>query len=392
MPQITIPFDFSTPPTDGQAIVYDLSSNSFIAGSGGGGGSTDVENTGLGDAALVYQTGTGTVLVAGLNGDSTTTTVTSTDGGQTATVAAKNTSAVWNASEFLGQPAINSGLADLDGWVYNNSLSQWENRPIVNSIDSPASGYTSQVLGPTGDVQVKDIGSSDDSISVSSGVGFTDLTVPIIDLENTVDITSFYVLSNPGLATTGIPYSFRGLNQIGQDATGRNFLNWTQDATNIYANINPEVVVTKYAFSVSTASFGASHALAQLKGTTIAANVLNTNGQELRFNMTGNYTATASQLTVNFKWGGATIYTLPTSTLLGAATSSYTLQFTIKRTGTTSATAFCSFIGSDPTNVSPCSATVQSGMDFTVTNVMEITASTGSGATISAFGHDIYLQ
>lgn len=315
--------------------------------------------------------------------------------------------AIFNAAKILNKPVsyLSGGPFENEALIYNG-VDSFENKAIVNSCNRSTANFSPIVNGgvgtpQTGNVYFVDVTSSDNSVNIQTQVVTDDLSkyldfrIPLIDLENTADGTSFYPLSNPGAAVLdGDPYLFKGLNTITPT-----YINFTQDSDNIYVNFDATSLAA-YAARLFTSqtitNIGASQAETDLASFTIAANTLNANGKKVVYTCRGNFTAITTALTLKFKFAGSTIFTIPNVGLLGNAGSSWHAVFTVKRSSSTSIAADVVFEANDDTSLTTNSfswnkAIIGSTYDFTTTNIIKGTCQTGLSTSLVQNGAELEL-
>lgn len=303
--------------------------------------------------------------------------------------------AIFNANKIQGVEVDAAAISDKYSFIYDQGTSKIIFAPIVNSVDTAsASGQTLIAQGATGDILIKKIQSSDSSVDVANNANDLDLKVPVIDLENTLDGTSYYLLSNPGTAIIGNgSYLFLGLNTQTPST-----VSFAQDADNVYINVSaPAGGSTVIASSNSTGTVPVSSAETTLQSLAIPANTLTSTGMQVTFSMYGTCRSDAGgDLTVRFKFGSSTTITTIPSDLATPTGSFWQAEYTVRRTSTTGFAWKIKFYFCDSADAAGF-VCVRSGVsttwDWTVSNNIFMTAQTTSAGAMSyAAGTTLTLQ
>lgn len=168
------------------------------------------------------------------------------------------------------------------------------------------------------------------------------------------------------------------------------------DPNSAYLNLTTPGNAVRLFTDETDYTVAASTAEKNLAAFTVAANTLNTDGQKLVYTCGGNYQAITTGLTLRFKFNGLTIFTIPSTGLLGNSSSSWRAVFTIKRTDVDSIRSDILFTASDATSLTTNSfqftkVEVGSPFDFTNDIIIKATGATGLSSSCVQFGAELEL-
>lgn len=386
----------ATPPTDGQVPVWvDGDGTWEFQTLSGGGGITDIENVGFGNSLVTNAGSSSPINIASIMDDSGTdqsTIITTPDSGLTWQIAANFNNPIWNAASLCSVPLFFGSVgspADGDVITYDSGNGSYKARALPNPL--PIKYQINDTDGSNS--IITQIGTSDETTTIDASTGNIYINTGTGEFfQATVD-SDIRFFSNAG----GIFFQpGSGSSNFEVDLqTGGNFVvsSIPQNSTPNMICYNTGTSVFSYsmrpgilAFSNATGSISASTAATTLQTLTVPSNTLTAAGKSVTFKMNGILASTASNLTIAFRLGAGTIFTVPTATLIASASSAWSASLTINYTGSTSYSYEASFKVCSSTALSTIefyTGGVGTGVTMSSSIALSITAATGVGATLS---------